>query len=547
MAEYFRTVFLVSKPDVFGIDLLRKVADSVEAWGKDCFGPCEFDDSRREFTGKSGTLRIRRRELPEERLGISRLVWERPDPDDLTNRWRLSARVATDGLYVETDIEILGIETPNRALRDEYIAALPTIPAQLLEEFECRIGSARLTTTATEIAPDDVDSFLSDSLFGPERKMPLVVVSRDSSGRGADANRLQERLVGMADVVAYDHDTAWLIAKDLPRALRCYDGAIRLYAPGCSRDDVPQQNPYWMPSDETQLGPNRFWMMMRDECVNRVPTHTRRRLYASVLNSIRTFESERQEAELQRLEEMEAILQSTSKLRDDYEKGIKELDSAYEDVIKELDDDTPAVSASKRVARTFKNKNAILELEIEELKLQIKALTESRVGLVLDEADDSDEDHPEASSVEPPKAEFNGVIDAVNKANGALGRLRFLPTAFSSAESSQYRRPQEVYRALEVLNVCGKARSDGQLGVSIATWMSNFSLEYAADESEPTKARYSKERTFSDPERKIRYHMPAHIKIGGNQLRIHVFWETVAQEWLIGWVGDHLPTAGYNS
>ncbi len=559
MAEYFRTVFSVRKPDVFGIELLREVEDVVEAWGMDCFGPCKFDSSRREWVGGSGALRIRRRKLPDDRLGAFRLVWERPDTDDPVNRWRLSARLATDGLDVEADIEVLGIETPNRPLREEYLAELPTAPSKLLDEFECWIGEIRLTTAATEVASDQSATFIDDYLFNLERKIPLIVVSRNKSEEGIDADRLQERLVGLAEVVSYDHDTAWEISKELPRALRCYDGAIRLYPPGCSEHDVSQQNPYWMPSDEYELReyPNRFWMMLRDECVSRTPTHTRRRLFASALNRINTMRLNQRGVEMEeeevyyrkRRSELESNLQSTIELEAEHRRRIQELDSAYDDILRELDDDAPDVSAAKTVARTFKNKNAMLEEEIRRLNREIGVLKAGRIESSPDRMNELKEDClEEPREAAPQTVGFNRVIDAVNKANHALDTLRFLPAAFSSADRSQFRRPQDVYRALVALDTCGKARRQGgRLGVDIADWMTAHGVDYAAHEGERTEAQFGNERTFHDTERDEEVFMPAHIKIGGNELRIHVLWKDDERKWLVGWVGDHLPTAMHNS
>lgn len=571
MAEYYRTVFSVRKRDLRGIPLMEKAADATLLWAMECFGRCEFDSSRGLWTGDRGSLRIRDRKDVETNLAIYRLVWEMPDCDS-TNRWRLSARLATDGQDVEADIEVLGIETPNRPLREEYLAKLPATPVQLLSEFDCRIGDLPMITRATKIARDDADSFLNDWLYGPDRQVPLLVVSLDSAGDGVDADQLQEQLLGLASVVVYDHDTAWDVARHVPRALRCYDGAIRLYAPGCSGDDVPQQNPYWMPSDERQLQsqPNRFWMMLRDECVNRTPTHTRRRLFSSVRSRIRRLEAENWEAELNRLEvreseleddyerrrqELEADAQSIRKLESERKIAIEELDRAYDELLQDLDDDTTSESAQKTVARAFRNRNKLLEDDIRRLQ-QDNALLRMRLdrsgsseSAVQDEVvgDQGILRQSDAEAgVESP--EFRTVLEAVKAADASFDGLRFFPTAIESARDSQFTRPCEVYRALEVLAECGEARQrDGALGVVVRDWMAERGVDYAASESEQTEIRHSDERKFYDPKRDFHVYMGAHIRVGRNQVRIHVVWHDAEGKWLVGWVGDHLPTAGHNS
>lgn len=340
---------------------------------------------------------------------------------------------------------------------------------------------------------------------------------------------LQERLLGLARVVWYDHNTAWRIARDMPSALRCYDGAVRLYSPGCSEDDVSQQNPYWLLNDALRLqNGGKLWMLLRDECVNRVPHHTRRRLYARVRRRIQNAERERIEADFQAFVDLETEKQANQIDRADID---PEFYAAYVSLEDEYGE-PPRYSAAtyRRVALVSQRKNKKLETENGELAREIE-----RLKAVIGESGNG-----EIETVVPPPP-LKSVIEAALKANQAFDTLRFFPTAFDSARESQFRRPEAVYMAFQTLNDCAKARANGTLGQSVTQWLAERGVEYAHGEHEKTDQKYRRERTFLD------VYMPAHVKIGGNELRIHLIWEESESKWLIGHVGKHLPTAGHNS
>ena len=518
MAEYYRSVFSISQTDAGGARLLGSVRDAVREWVADDFGPRQLiDGESRKWTGDAGELSEIERRLDGESLATFRIKWERPDPDGEIERWRMSVRLATEGADVEADIEVRGSESGQSAPRPEHVAALPSIPRKILDEFDCRLDGRRMTVAAKRIDYEsEASAFVEGDLLNPERRLPLVVVSQNASARGASADLLQGRLLGLARVVWYDHNTAWRIARDMPSALRCYDGAIRLYSPGCSEDDVSQQNPYWLLNDALRLqSAGKLWLLLRDECVNRVPRHTRRRLYARVRRRIQDAE---READLQAMEE-------------DYE-----VRRAYESL--DAPDAPPLtrarITAYIRVARSFKNRNEMLKSENASLKSENERL-KSIVG-----AGEPVVPVPTIVPSAEPR-DFKTVREAVEEADKSLDSLRFFRTAFASADESQFRRPEAVYMAFQTLNDCAKVLVKGSLGKSVTQWLAERGVEYAHGEHEKTDQKYRRERTFRD------VYMPAHVKIGGNELRIHLIWEESEDKWLIGHVGKHLPTAGHNS
>ena len=534
MAEYYRSVFSISQTDAGGARLLGSVRDAVREWVADDFGPRQLiDGESRKWTGGGGELSEIERRLDGESLATFRIKWERPDPDGEIERWRMSVRLATEGADVEADIEVRGSESGQPAPRPEYVAALPSIPHKILDEFNCRMDGRRMIAVAKRIDDDaEASAFVENDLLNPNRRLPLVVVSQNASARGAGADLLQGRLLGLARVVWYDHNTAWRIARDMPRALRCYDGAIRLYAPGCSEDDVAQQNPYWLLEVSLRLqNGGKLWMLLRDECVNRVPRHTRRRLFSSVSDRIddaeREAERQRIEADFQAFVDLETEKQANQIDRADID---PEFYAAYVSLEDEYGE-PPRYSAVayRLVALVSQRKNKRLETENKELEREIERLK----TCVCESGDDV---KPTALT---PDADPKNVLEAVAKADATFDTLRFFPTAFKHARDSQFRPAVKVYETFAVLNNCAKERAEGGLGKSVTSWLSERGVEYAPGESTPTSQKYIDDRIFGG------VYMPAHVKMGGGDLRIHLRWEESEGKWLIGYVGKHLPTANF--
>ena len=522
MSEYYRAVFSATKDGLRGVPLLDSVRDAVREWIEGDFGAREQSpNAAGAWTGKAGELSVNEYRLEDENLAAFRMKWERPGPNDEAGRWRLSARLATAGDDVEVDVEVQGSENRRLGIRDEYAAKLPSVPRRLLTEFDCALDGRRLSTKAERIAGEDgAAKFIRKRLFAPERRIPLVVASENRDGRGVDADTLQESLLGVATVVSYDHRAAWDISRDIPRGLRCYDGAVRLYSPGCAETDVAQQNPYWILEDARRLqDAGILWLILRDECVNRVPRQTLRRLYT---RTRRRIETRRIEADFQALAELEGQPNHP--------------DAEFYEAYRSLDypDEPPRGDASDymRMAIIFRRRNESLEAKNRSLEEEVA---------ILRGADEAAESETVSSAAPAETREFRTVRDAVVEADKSLDGLRFLRTAFESAGRSQFQRPAEVYRAFEVLSECAAARRKGALGMSVTQWLANRNVDYAAGESEHTERKHGETRIFVDE------YMPAHLKIGGNELRVHLLWEKSAGGWLIGHVGAHLPTVRHHS
>ena len=134
----------------------------------------------------------------------------------------------------------------------------------------------------------------------------------------------------------------------------------------------------------------------------------------------------------------------------------------------------------------------------------------------------------------------------VNEADGRFEYVRFSQESYRAAEQSQFRRPEEVYRAFQVLDVVGAemAARSGDLGESLYTRFQNESLDYSAHESSTTMAQWAAQRRARYEDKA--YEMEKHLKWGGrsrdsqHHLRLYFEWEPDGPYWVVGHVGDHL-------
>ncbi len=563
MAEYYRSIFVIDDTSRQGVALLDDVNECVRGWVADVFGvPYSASEERGEWENDRGRLSLYNRRM--DALSISRLIWERDDGGGPDARSRLILRLATDGVSVEADLEVKSAHGDANGRRIRGSAKMPSFLGILFDRFRCSIDGVPLETRAKSIATNDAEWFVRDEIFGARRTIPLIIVSADRNGiSSVDADELQSYVLGLARVYVYGHDAAWHIAKDLPQSLRCYDGAIRLYYPGCSEDDIPQRNPYWLPEDIQNLGVSR-WAQLRGECMNHMYPGSWRNLFMQVQDRIRGEEVHKLEianssltAKLQQqLEEQQedggSGVVSESVQQSDLDNIHDELDALMEVFLSDneesalndrTDDNIGQIRTLKKISsalyRHQRNKAEKLSKEKQGLQEKIEQLTAGR-GSPADEHTDK------VNAAHKPR--FSSVREMVEYADANLAGLRFLRNAFETAKSNYTgffdNRADGIYRVFTVLDECANQRAqEGSLnGKDVHGWLRDRRVHFS-DESESTKKQHSAVRTFYDDVGRRDRLMTEHLKVFRNEMRIHVFWEEDESKWLVGHIGKHLPTS----
>ena len=431
MPAYYRAIFTINSPDSAntGLPLLRQAAAAICQWAA--------PETGAKPDAPPAAWQTHARELDES--GYFNLICEPPPPPESdAPATRLSIRLATRGQELEADIEA----------RDHYNIPSPNpteAVAALCQDFQCHIGEHSLRLKAER---HQTDATLIQAIHSPYRLIPLICISTGPDETlPLDPDHLQRQLLGLAQVTVLDHPTAWQFSSRMPRPLRCYDGAIRLYAPGCSANDVPQQHPYWLPDDAAKLGPHPFARLLQDQCINRQSHHPRRRMFTEARDYIDRRHVEDLERKLQQFE-----LHGS----DSWEEWQSILDTLLEE---------ESLNANlKRVATMFARRS--------------QRLTEEKRQLEQDNARLRQTTRPAPSNQPAPAAAGNAppasIPEAVEQAQTLPG-LRFLPNVIETANSPYTRqfdhRANAFYRSFQALSQCAAARAQGPLGMPTADWL----------------------------------------------------------------------------
>ena len=545
MAEHYRANFMIEGPEARGLPLLERVAAAARGWAWEQFGRPEADVPVGEWRSEQGTLRSEKGRLEES--GFFALSWERP------TGWLLDVRLATQGEAVEAEAEVQG---PSES-GDLHAGPPQALFDALLDRFECRIDERTLSTQAARMKPKDAPSFVRDTVFGRERRIPLVVVTADRFGRSAaSADYLQARLLGLARVVAYDGETAEAVNRELETPvvseaghplirvnnrvheqigegtkqagwrdyykwldaqLGCFAGAVRVYAPGCSEGDASWKHQYW-PMERIRTAGRDFWLELRDACMSRSLLWTGPRMYDAVVQRIDRLEREALLKQQRQSSETEDLLNAWQEKLNEYENR-----------------DVEHQQARARLELGAREKDAQIQRLMADNHDLSRQLRDPDIGSAVEESYQDWVGSP---------AKQDTLLGAVREAK-KLNGLRFLPSTSESAKGSPYRGPrrlQNLQRVFGKMSECAQTRAQGKLGKPVAEWFADEKVDYAPFESEATMNRFGDQRLFFDGDRLVE--MQEHIKLGKGgpekALRIHFCWSDDEKVWLVGHVGRHL-------
>lgn len=584
MAEYYRTVFTIDSENQRGLVLLDEVESMLREWTQQRFDdPLENEYS--EWKNDNETLRLDGGHNND--AGFFALA------SKLSSGWTLDFRLATAGEAVVVDVRVRGekVDGAAAAPNTNMHAGPPQMLSTLIARFDCRLEGEALATEPVQVTLETASSFVHGELFNPDRKLPIVVISPTQVGNHlVNPNFLQSRLLGLARVFAYDNDTEIVVSKELGH-LACYRGAIRVFWPGCFPEADSWEHRYWKEDRVQKLG-QKIWLELRDPCVSHLSSSTGLGMYWSVAESVRRMERENlteqlrmerenharheqlqdsQEEEQTYIQSLEASeeVQIYQQLLDVSEKENaslrKEIDDKdyrileIEEQVKQLRDfdflDPDDEASNENYVRKGiydalrkqygiqKNKSTRLEDENRQLRGEVERLKDGGIVNLLETVLEGEQDA--SSDIEP---RYSSVLDSVQHAAENLSGLRFLPSAFDTAESSYTKdfddKTIEFCATFRVLDDCAKAKSQGPLGQSDTQWLANNGVEYS-DESESTKQipKCIEARVFKDPHTGRDVLMTHHIKMFRNDIRIHLKWESDEDNWLIGYIGAHLPTS----
>lgn len=487
MPNQYQSTFNIAGPNVAGLDLFNEVKGFVLDWSQEDFPAANLAWDEAPGEGEAGDEAV---SIDEGTTGAAAYF-------SLRGRragWNLEFRMASDAAVVEAAVHLRVPEDESR------LAEAPRLLRQLLEKFDCNFEGEPISFQMEEVTPSTVQDFAKQRVFATERRLPLVVIAGEANP--ALDYRLPSRLAGIASVAFCSSAAIEGLNREM-RPLHCSPGVVRVYMPHCNLGDEVYRHPF-------------RWSIR----------HSKQEHFAAIRDDVLSFLSLRPQLTL-------------------FNKVVAEVQESRLSVVRS--------QAESDALETLGNLESELQEKIRTLESDNSALREQADGLRRDNynlkqwlnrwemAAYPDED----IAVAAPS--FRTVAEVVDWAATALEGLRFLRSARKSAEEApqfpNLNRLKEVFATLSEYAI----QPGNERGIDRRQWFSDKGLDYAPHESKPTWDKYRKERTFRDEQTGEDVEMPAHVKVGGGQLRIHLLWQDKEKRWLIGHVGKHLPTANFDS
>lgn len=457
------------------------------------------------------------------------LTWSYPADADEKVLWQSSVTLGQADKAIEVGVVIRIASRDFRVAPLSFDVRRPYIVKALLQALPCFLGGRQLRVAPEPIGVEDVAAFEAH-LFDPQRRLPIVLFSRDpyTDQCHASPGRVADTLAGLAEVhVLNDKWAGFKLTNAVGRAFSCFNGAVRIYWPGLTRDSSPLPHKLFMPEEVQEIGQDFGEHLMR----RFAPISGLRLTDLPCAKKVRAaVEADRLGDATKLAEQLKAGTAAKEQVEAEFFKLIEERDSAI-------------TSRKSAEAERDEAKFRILELEDEnrQLKENIKAMSVHRPV----------ETQAPVTQPSPDQLELNSVRAALDAAGkNFAARLVIWSSADQSAEKSAFARPSEVYEALmaihELADAQFKSKSAGKPVGPWESWFEKRGFKYAAKESQNTLNMYGSERDFSHDGEKRR--MVRHLTLGGgdrnNCLQIYFDVDESSERFLIGYCGVHLPYYG---
>lgn len=568
MSEPYIASLTISVPGAEGLESLSRVVEFVKEWASTLpqMAPLGVEQDQwdgGDFKAEADGCKLTIRSDVLDDAGYFTLRLESPDPRAPQYRISLNVDLAAT---IENPVEV-GIESRfdpgsvDAPPPPNLLSGPPSLMTALLTNFDCLVGEESLATAPTRVSMSGAEEFVSGCLLEPERRLPLVALSRDwRNETSIDSGRMQRLLTGIASVVVLDSDVGDAVVAHLGRRqLACYNGAVRIYWPGFALNDGPAQHPFWTSQQAYKLG-NPLYIQIQNACLQYSAGSFNRRSSAEIIRRIQDskherlleqFHSQRQESEVfhrQVLDKEEELARLRAQAEED--QTHRERLGFAEAELEELRKRDADREVFRQLLKIAEEENDGLRGEIKDLQKKVEKLQQQ-----LDNKDAEEIQHletlPDTAMLEDSLApdEFlfsiNNVKDAVDVAEDLLDNLHFLQSAHKSADGHPYYKPYDVYKGFVALNQLAPILKRGEIGKSIEDALAPMGITYSHRESEATMNRYGDERRFKYGTGFVE--MQAHLKFGAAHndrytLRVHLKWSEEDGEWLIGHVGEHLRT-----
>ncbi|HOC44109.1 MAG TPA: hypothetical protein PKJ99_13925 [Thermoanaerobaculales bacterium] len=507
-----------------------EVMASVRAWIRS-----HYDHVRETAPAPVEVMEITRRrdqpfQMKESRLESGEfhraVYWTHPAADGGHFNWTTLCDLA----FAEGKLDFqftLGVESDDySAVPRDLRPGRPRLIPDLLgnPHWQCISGGTELPLTEKTITVHDVDDFCTENLYGPGRKVALVLLSPTvDNGRhyAVKPKDLALRLAGTAKVVALrDGLTLKVINQYLGPNFSLEPDAVRVFSPNFWPTDDPYDHPQFL--GETM----RAKKLMPTEFADFLFGRLAERAVVSVSDppALAAF---RRLARNQHQSQLESL-----------QKQVEESEKASDELLNE----------AKAQVETLLGRVAALDAELETRNDKIRAL---EFGLKTAQSNIAELSRAVGVGVsdfaESPTEVVKGetVAEIVGSAACALRQLEFLKSAIDSAAEvpRNFEFPDRVKAHLEALDVAAAARdADGRLGTGWKEYFRDIGMEYKSKISEKTRNKWGGEYTFDYRGKSELF--KEHFTIGAGDankcLSIHFSTRLRKDKIVVAYVGRHL-------
>jgi len=441
----------------------------------------------------------------DERVACIR--WSFPDDTDQGLRWANDIRVGqfAERCGVEHLISIESVKYSVSPAR--LLFGSPRAVREICAKAPAYIGEMQVRAEPYALEQNGLDDFLA-LLASDLRRLPVILLSPYARGESnqIDPIKLARNLAGVAVVVRVeDPELTWDFADEVGRQLSCFDGAARIYWPGFSKTSDPRGHRLFFGSWIEQVGPA-------------VAARTIERAIFAVA-AFRYVPDKRIADVMRRAEadERQKVLEQRRATGDEFWED-------YEQTIDNLRE------ANERIAG----------LEAENANLR------ANQQVFFAPAPDGPDELAETEAAE--EFAFNSVAEAVKAAEKRCKKVKILDTAISAAETSPYRRPFDVFKALtdldEIVDTWIKNRDEKGSGGDLLQHLRDRGWRRSSMHiSDTTRGKYGANYEFEYQGQKQLFE--PHITIGSGDANscasIHFIFDQERLKMIVGHVGRHLP------
>lgn len=452
---------------------------------------------------------------PEGNAARCAISWRRPVLDEPGIATTVKCRVQRTATQAGAWFRVLATSTIRQVRPVNVPWSRPPVVRSLVHEQTVTADGRRLRDEPELLGARGVTDRLVPLLLSPDRSLPVVAITFPLDGHEPliDADRTAGLLAGIAHVfMLRDEAATFTLSDELTKKRSVYDGAVRIYWPGFSRDADVEAHPLLQRRDIREL----------------------RAKHGTVSQAL-----------LQDIGRVAAMHGPETWLDRDFDLVQAQVRKRERKAARERLRGEGIGDETLRYIRELESANDEWVLEAERLQADTDELRARTVDLEADLQGVYDElrRRTQAARASGPSS----VYEAVRFAQDDCRRLVFLPEAFDSAQDSPYQQPDKVYEAFVRMDDIAARYAADALPRGLVGGFEDIGLDFAHDISDTAKRRY-----LADYKRRVdgrEVLLGPHVRIGaGSQrtmLRIYFAVDHDRRAFIVGHVGKHLRDAGH--